>query len=90
MDIKLNIISTKHCSQCKLLHKELDENPLGIDITYVDADELSDEFIDSLNIRSIPVIFLMKKDGDDWKEINRWVGFTKANVIETYIEELCQ
>lgn len=85
MNYKLKVISTEHCSQCKLQHKEFNKNIPSVPIEYIDGDELSDEEIETLKIKSIPVTILYKENKDTWKEIARWVSYVKTEAIEKYL-----
>lgn len=70
------------CFQCKMQLNEFKKNSISAEVKSINVDELDDESIDKLQLKSIPVI-LLKKD----KEIlNRWNGFTKSQVINDYIE----
>lgn len=74
------------CSQCKMQLNEFKKNPPSVDIKQINVDELDDELIDKLQLKSIPVILLRH----DKEILNRWNGFTKSQVINDYIEELNQ
>lgn len=70
------------CSQCKLQDREFNKNPLNCPFEVLDVDDLSDEKIDELAIKSMPVTFLYK----DNVEIHRWNGFVKSEEINKLIE----
>lgn len=72
------------CSQCKMQLNEFKKNSISAEIKSINVDELDDEAIDKLQLKSIPVI-LLKKDNEI---LNRWNGFTKSQVINDYIESI--
>lgn len=74
------------CHQCKQQDKEFEKNPLHCPLDTVDIDDLKEEEIDSLKLRSIPVTILWEEEDDVWTEIHRWNGFVKSNDIVKFIK----
>lgn len=70
------------CNPCKQQSKLL-ENFKTVPIIEIDVDEEPDMAGD-FNIRSLPTMILVD---DENKEITRFVGLTKIEEIETFIDE---
>lgn len=83
-NLKVIKYGTSWCNPCKLQEKEFENNSLKVPVEYIDVDNLEYDAIDKLKIKTVPVIILYKEK----EEINRWVGFTKSEVINEYINNL--
>lgn len=77
------------CSQCQLLEHEFERKSLDCAWESVDIEDLSDETLEELKIKSIPVTILWGKDiENNLVEIKRWNGFVKAEEVNKYLKEL--
>lgn len=88
MELKLIKYGADWCHMCKQLETELNKETIIIPHESIDVETLEDEELDSLNIRNLPVLILLKKVGDTWETVHRWNGFIKATVINDYIKGL--
>lgn len=80
--MKIIKIGTECCGPCKMQNKELDKLT-DVEVVKIDADE-DEDAVSKYNVRSIPVVIAMDNDNN---EIKRWNGLTKANVIQSFIDE---
>lgn len=76
------------CSQCKLQKKEYTTNPLKEMFEYLDVEDIPMEETKLLNIHTIPVTILYSTSENPFKEIKRWVGYTKSEEINNFIKTL--
>ena len=83
--MKLIKFSAGWCGPCKQQANEFKENLIKVPIENIDIDEDSDGLATKFNVRSIPTMILMD---DNNQEIHRWVGVTKSEVINSYIDGL--
>lgn len=91
--MKLRVIKygAEWCHQCKQQDKEFKKNPLkeGVELVTVDVEDLPDEEVEKLNIKSIPVIMLQKlNDSEEWETIQSWNSLVKVSEINNLIESL--
>lgn len=71
------------CSHCRAQEKEFIVNPPKCPVESFDVDEMEDDELDILKVRSLPLVILFK----DETEIKRWVGHVSSNEINELIEE---
>lgn len=80
----MNIIKfgTSHCGMCKVMDNIFDKGNIPVNITKIDA-EVNVDLADKYNVKSVPVTILFNGD----KEIHRWNGVVKENVIIETIKQ---
>lgn len=81
--MKVIKFGTSTCGPCRLQHKEFEDNPLNVPLEEVDMDKPNEKDYSKFTIRGVPTIVLLS---DDDVELNRWTGFTKSEVINSYID----
>ena len=80
--MKLLKFSGAWCGPCKMQAQELKEHPVNIEVEEIDINTDKNDLAIEYNIRTIPTMILL----DDNKEVHRWTGFTKSEVINEYID----
>ena len=91
MEIRVIKYGAEWCHQRKQQDKEFKKAPLkeDVELITVDVEDLPDEEIEKLNIKSIPVIMLQKiNDNNEWETIKSWNSFVKVSEINKLIESL--
>jgi len=91
--MKLRVIKygAKWCHQCKQQDKEFKKEPLkeGVELVTVDIEDLPDEEVEKLGIKSIPVIKLQQENNNgEWEDIDSWDSLVKVAEINNLIEYL--
>lgn len=89
MNYKVVKYGASWCNQCKMQDKEFEKNILKCPLYHVNIDELEEEEIENLNLKSIPVtiLYMCKDYSSVWTELHRWIGFVKTDTINKIIEE---
>lgn len=82
--MKLLQFKASWCNPCKQQTKEFEENPLDIELQPIDVDEDNEDLATKYKVMSIPTMILVDKD----QILNKWVGFTKSEIINKYFSEL--
>ena len=75
------------CNPCKQQTKELEENPVDVELVPIDVDEDDKDLAAKYSIRSIPTMILLS---DNEEILNRWTGVTKSSIINEFITGLTQ
>ena len=91
MELRVIKYGAEWCHQCKQQDKEFKKASLkeDVELITVDVEDLPDEEIEKLNIKSIPVIMLQKiNDNNEWETIKSWNSFVKVSEINKVIESL--
>lgn len=91
MELRVIKYGAEWCHQCKQQDKEFKKFPLkeGVELIIIDVEDLPDEEVEKLNIKSIPVTMLQKlNDSGEWETVQSWTSFVKVPEINKVIESL--
>lgn len=90
MSLRIIKYGASWCCQCKQQDKEFDKVSLPENISLIkrDIDDMSDDEVEKLNIKAIPVIVLQSYENDEWIEIHRWNSLIKIKDIIEYVKSL--
>lgn len=84
--MKLLKFTASWCSQCKMQTTEFEHYPIKVEVENIDVDsDIGDELVGKYNICSLPTTILITAQDE---VLNRWGGFTKSIIINTYIDSL--
>ena len=75
------------CGPCKVQKNEFKTNQdkLPIKVIFTDCDDpINQKLIEVYKIKSLPTLVLVDNNGN---EIKRWIGLTKVNKINEYIQK---
>lgn len=73
------------CGPCKAQTKEFEDSLMAVEVESYNIEENEGDLVTKYHIRSLPTMILLADNED---VIERWVGFTKATVINDYIAKL--
>lgn len=84
-EYKLYDFMADWCGPCKsqapILEEFAEANP-DVDVVEIDVDE-EDEKARQYEVKSIPTLVLVEADGDEETIVERWVGVTQQNELES-------
>lgn len=83
--MKLLQFKANWCGPCKQQTKLFEEVPLSIELQGIDIDEDPDNLVNKYEIRSVPTMVLIDKEGEILK---KWTGITSTSTIEEYIKTI--
>ena len=84
--MKLIKFSAEWCGPCRTQKKEFETKPLdNVELIEINIDEDDEALTSKYKVMSIPTLVLIN---DNDEVINKWVGFTKSEVINEFIQNL--
>lgn len=84
--MKLIKFQADWCMPCQRQKEEFKINPIkNVELIEIDIDDDIDNLSAKYKVMSIPTLILID-DNDNL--INKWIGFTKSEIINDYIKNL--